>query len=53
MATALLAAADLATASPFTGGQSGAKHILRDDGSMSIKMEPKLAQKNKYSHMVS
>ena len=40
-------------ASPFTGGHSDAKHILRDDGSSAHKLEPKKAKNNKYSHMVS
>ena len=39
-------------ASPFTGGHSDAKHILRDDGSSAHKLEPKKATNNKYRHMV-
>ena len=39
--------------SPFTGDHSEAKHILRDDGSVTIRMDPHPAPYNKNAHMIN
>jgi hypothetical protein len=42
-----------ATATPFKGEHADAKHILRDDGGMSIRVEAKFAGQHKHEKMVA
>ena len=50
IATAMLATA---LATPFTGEFANERHLLRDDGGMAIRVEPKFAGSHKHEKMVS
>jgi hypothetical protein len=50
-AASLVLAAAYAT--PFKGEHADAKHILRDDGGMSVRVEAKFAGQHKHEKMVA
>ena len=53
LGAALLATTMALEATPFKGEHANAKHILRDDGSTAVRVEPKYVGSHKHEKMVA